>query len=97
MSEQHVTEAEKPCIAEASKPKSYGQIGYEAMLAVMRERDEKAGRPWTDDPELWALTGDWESQPAILRDDWDAIGHAIVKEFSARFLAQCERDKAVQP
>lgn len=97
MSERDVTEAQNPCISRASKPKSYGQVGYEAMLTLMRERDEKAGRAWSDDPELLALAGDWEKQPAILREDWDAIGLAIVKVFGDRVIEHCEQQKAVQP
>lgn len=97
MSEQLVTEPESACITGAPKLKSYGQVGYETMLSVMRERDEKAGRFWTDDPELLALAGDWENQPQILRDDWEAIGNAIVKVFGDRVIEYCERNKAVQP
>lgn len=92
MSDQQVTEDEIPCITGA--PKSLGQVGYEALLAVMHEREEKAGRTWTDDPELWAFTGDWENQPPILREDWEAVAAAIEREASPLLYHRCLRLKA---
>ena len=53
--------------------KTLGQIGYEAMLARMRERDRTPLTP-TGDPFLDGL---WEAQPQQLRDDWEAVCAAV--------------------
>ena len=51
--------------------KTLGQIGYEAMLARMNERDrlKPTGDPFID--------GVWEAQTQQLRDDWEAVGAAV--------------------
>ena len=58
--------------------KSYGQVGYEAMLKRMHDRAPltPTGNPFLD--------GAWEAQPQVLRDDWDAIGEAIATEHAYR-------------
>lgn len=91
MSEQRVTEAENPCISSASK--TLGQVGYEAMLAKMRDDRKKAGQEWFPDiePELDEQIGAWENQAPKLREDWEMVATAIeiaIKEKLVKEVAE---------
>ena len=69
MSDQHVTEAEKSCIADAPKRKSLGQVGYESHLAWFLASSDFAGQ--TD--LLQGPGARWENQPPMIRAQWEAI------------------------
>lgn len=80
MSNQHVTEAESPCISSAPKPKSYGQVGYEAMLAMYVasvERDGQAAE-WAKEEH-----NKWENQAPRLREEWEHVAAAISDQAAA--------------
>lgn len=68
--------------------KTPGQVGYEAMLERYRlthpayTADSKFRPEGISDEEYQSaldyLAGKWEEQPQGLRDDWEAVGQAIV-------------------
>lgn len=75
---QAVGETQNPCITDAAKPKSLGQVGYEAMLAAVDANPDIPGfgeerEWWEDDARMW------ENQPPQLRADWESVGAAIAK------------------
>jgi len=70
MSEQHVTEAEKSCIADAPKPKSLGQVGYEAMVSTAGLGNDFPGHE---------LSLRWENQPPLVQASWELIALAITQ------------------
>jgi hypothetical protein len=75
MSDQQVTDDESPCITGASK--SLGQVGYEAMLALIVANPNIPGHS-DESPEWWVEQARvWENQPAKLREDWEAVAAAI--------------------
>lgn len=63
--------------------KTPGQIGYEAMLKLIRSRPISATiLEWTEDEKMAfeEAIGKWESQPKQLRDDWECVAAAILTE-----------------
>ena len=67
--------------------KSLGQVGYEAMRAILQEM-HPVSPVQCDDPAAQEgvdyLNGVWEAQPQKLRDDWDAVAVAIEKAVRSR-------------
>lgn len=86
MSEQHVTEAEKPCIADAPKPKSLGQVGYEAMLTALHVPHEIAvlGSEALK-AHQWSMQ--WEQQPDYVHAAWEVIGLACAQAYLKTMVA----------
>lgn len=63
--------------------KTPGQVGYEEMLAILREREKlPTVGPVNDSEEAKQaadyLSGVWAAQPQLLRDDWERVAAQIL-------------------
>jgi len=87
MSDQHVTEAEKSCIADAPKRKSLGQVGYEAMVSTAGLGNDFPGHE---------LSLRWENQPPLVQASWELIALAITTKFSVTLMTELQSKLGVK-